>query len=533
MKLKILSLSLFVLSSTIFADGVKIPRNASEDVNGVMEKAYWDIWNEDVQKKIDADIEKNRKADACINVGQVAENSRVSVNQISHDFKFGAHIFNYNQLGDKVLNAKYKSLYGTLFNSATVPFYWSKFERIQNQPRHKTEYVDTQEFWQNCPNPKEQIYWRRPPTDEIIDYCISRDVRVHGHAIVWGNRGFGVPVWLFDSCMSGEEKTRYNQIVSRGMVEGVKNIREQYTKEYEKMSCKELEEKFPNFAKSLMKAFEDRIEYFASYYGDKIESWDLVNESLEEYADGFMNKDGLFCKCTRYGIMPADYTYKSFQKAQKCFPKNVKLNINENPYGPHRMDKYDDQVNDLIERGCKVDIVGWQMHIFLPKVCSDIAKGVPSDNPYYALHYKKLLPTQIWEDFKVMESTNRPIHMSEITISAPDNTHKGKMIQAVITRNLYRMWFSQKSAMGITWWNVVDDCGVVNEPTTSGLFSRTMEPKPAFYALNELINSEWKTNLELSPDAEGNIKFRGFKGRYRLSWKDVNGNEHFRYVNVN
>ena len=107
------------------------------------------------------------------------------------------------------------------------------------------------------------------------------------------------------------------------------------------------------------------------------------------------------------------------------------------------------------------------------------------------------------------------------------------MIQAVITRNLYRMWFSQKSAMGITWWNVVDDCGVVNEPTTSGLFSRTMEPKPAFYALNELINSEWKTNLELSPDAEGNIKFRGFKGRYRLSWKDVNGNEHFRYVNVN
>ena len=54
-----------------------------------------------------------------------------------------------------------------------------------------------------------------------------------------------------------------------------------------------------------------------------------------------------------------------------------------------------------------------------------------------------------------------------------------------------------------------------------------MEPKPAFYALNQLLNSEWKTRLELVPDADGNIKFRGFRGKYRISWTDSDGNEKF------
>ena len=43
---------------------VKIPRSAAEDTDKVMSEKYWSYWNDDVQKKIDADIEANRKADA-------------------------------------------------------------------------------------------------------------------------------------------------------------------------------------------------------------------------------------------------------------------------------------------------------------------------------------------------------------------------------------------------------------------------------------------------------------------------------------
>ena len=57
----------------------------------------------------------------------------------------------------------------------------------------------------------------------------------------------------------------------------------------------------------------------------------------------------------------------------------------------------------------------------------------------------------------------------------------------------------------------------------SGLFTRDMKPKPAFFAMNELINKEWKTNATMFADASGNISFRGFKGEYEISYTDKNG----------
>lgn len=52
-----------------------------------------------------------------------------------------------------------------------------------------------------------------------------------------------------------------------------------------------------------------------------------------------------------------------------------------------------------------------------------------------------------------------------------------------------------------------------------------MIPKPAYYALDVLINQEWKTNLTLKSGENGAVCFRGFKGKYRLSWKDQSGKE--------
>ena len=99
------------------------------------------------------------------------------------------------------------------------------------------------------------------------------------------------------------------------------------------------------------------------------------------------------------------------------------------------------------------------------------------------------------------------------------------MIQAVIAQNLYRLWFSIKPMIGITWWNVVDGCGYKGEPSVSGLFTRNMDPKPSFYALNNLINHEWKTNLTVKADKNGQIKFRGYKGNYKITWTDKSGNQ--------
>ena len=102
------------------------PKSAKEDKEKIMSEAYWNIWNPKVQAKIDKDIEQNRKANAIVGLQNVAAGSEVKIEQVSHDFVFGAHIFNYNQLGTPACNQKYKDVFGTLFNRATVAFYCNR-----------------------------------------------------------------------------------------------------------------------------------------------------------------------------------------------------------------------------------------------------------------------------------------------------------------------------------------------------------------------------------------------------------------------
>ncbi len=498
--------------------GVNVPKNAAEDTDKIMSQKYWDVWNPEVQKKIDEDIEANRKADATVNVGKIKDGTDVAIEQISHDFIFGAHIFNFDQLGDDALNAKYKSLYGSLFNSATVSFYWQKFEMQPNRPRFKSEYWDSAKYWNGIDSPKTQPHWRRPAPENVIRYCKEMGIRIHGHPLIWDNRSWHMPTWLFDSCLTDpkERELFLNEILEEFPVHANKSLPEKYKEAYKKLTPKQISEKFPVFAENLKKAFAKRITEIAQYYGDTVDSWDVVNESAGAYDRGKFAEGDKLMKA--WGLMPGDFTYEAFQVAQKNFPQSVKLNINDY----HMKPAYPKQVKELISRGCKIDIVGSQMHLFNPKESRAVSEGkIP----------EKINPDDVWRIMEMID-VGKPIHLSEITITAADTTDRGRMIQAIIARNMYRLWFSIKPMMGITWWNVVDDCGAPGEPSLSGLFTRGMNPKPAYYALDELINKEWKTNISAKPDADGNVKFRGFKGKYRISWTDADGSERFKIVHV-
>ena len=124
MKKAFLSITVLFLGLAAYAQD-SIPKSQKEDKDHVMSEAYWNIWNPKVQARIDADIDANRKADAVINLGDVPAGTELKIEQVSHDFIFGAHIFNFNQLGTHERNERYKELYGTLFNSASISFYWA------------------------------------------------------------------------------------------------------------------------------------------------------------------------------------------------------------------------------------------------------------------------------------------------------------------------------------------------------------------------------------------------------------------------
>jgi GH35 family endo-1,4-beta-xylanase len=468
-----------------------------------MSEAYWDLWNDEVQTQIDRDIEANRKSSACIKIEGLQAGTEVRVEQLAHDFVFGAHIFNYDQLGTDERNERYKELYGTLFNSATIGFYWKDFEPTEGKPRFQGEFRDSADYWNRIAEPKNEPHWRRPATDPVVEFCESKGIRLHGHTLTWGNGKWHTPPWIEDKFPSQYRTGDINHSM--------------FHDSFRDLSPEQLEALLPEFTAELNRLMARRIIDIALYYKGRIHSWDIVNESAMDVESGALTSHGGLCK-SRFGLMPGDHAYRSLKIAEGYFPDKVKLNINECVLSQ----AYVDQVNDLLARNCKVDIIGAQMHLFDPQVCRDIAAGKSQVRS----------PESVRETLARLSSIGRSIHLSEITISAPGTEYQDQVVQAVIARNLYRLWFSSQSVMGITWWNVVDECGAPGEPCYSGLFSRDMKPKPAYHALNQLINDEWKTKLTVKAAKDGLVEYRGFRGNYRLTWRDDSGEKQRRLVEL-
>ena len=59
-----------------------------------------------------------------------------------------------------------------------------------------------------------------------------------------------------------------------------------------------------------------------------------------------------------------------------------------------------------------------------------------------------------------------------------------------------------------------------------------MRPKPVYHVLDTLIHQEWTTRLTQAPDKNGELHFRGFKGRYRITWTDKKGHRHESFIHL-
>ena len=112
MKRLITPLFTLLLAVTVSAQEVRIPSRGSEDTNNVMSPEYWSIWSDEEQDRIDKDIDRYRKADAIFNIGKIKKGTTVKVEQTESEFVFGASAFNWNQLGTKEANARYRELFG-------------------------------------------------------------------------------------------------------------------------------------------------------------------------------------------------------------------------------------------------------------------------------------------------------------------------------------------------------------------------------------------------------------------------------------
>lgn len=232
-----------------------------------------------------------------------------------------------------------------------------------------------------------------------------------------------------------------------------------------------------------------------SLYGTKIPIWDVVNEAVSRHINV---------------PMPRDYVYRAFELANRLYPPGATLLINDvtslwtndrDEYSPYYL-----LISNLLARGARVDGIGLQFHFFSETLHQDVREG------------RTLTPDKFFRILDLYGRFGKPLHVTEITIPTLPATPEGEQVQAEMTRDFYRAWFSHPNVEAVTWWNLVDQTALPGEDKWGGgLVRRDFSEKPAYAALRKLIREEWNTRFNGVADSAGGVTFRGFHGKYRAT----------------
>lgn len=393
---------------------------------------YDQLWNDPkVNERIEKNIEKYRKGNALIKIidkdKKPLPNAKVTIQQLSHEFLFGCNLFALGQLKTPELNRKYETSFINLFNSATVPFYWGDLEPEEGKIRFKEGSSNV---------------WRRPPPDQLANWCHEHNIMPKGHALMYAKNMF-MPDWT--------ERNNSEAFLRQG---------------------------------------HKHMAGIAKRYDDTFPIWDVANEEIPRIRH-----------LDEWHKVPDDYLEWCFREAESLFPKNVKMLYNDGTEEVHKnIDEYKALFNRLIDKRIKVDGMGIQFHIY---------------NRPAMLEGKLYPPTELFYVYDQLSQLKLPLYITEITI--PGKGENGATLQGKIAENLYRLWFSTPYMAGITWWNLGDGTAFEEEnKAMGGLIDEEMNPKPAYQALDKLINHDWKTTEEINSNSIGKVSFRGFHGKYLI-----------------
>ena len=314
--------------------------------------------------------------------------------------------------------------------------------------------------------------YRRPPIDLCMEFCEQNGIEPREHALAYVSL---FPKWLND------------------------------------LSVPEIK-----------RELERRYQEISERYADKIPTIEVTNELLWE---------------SKYVAVPSiyeenDYLDFAFALAKKYFPKN-QLAINEAPMvwreNARTTDHYYAYTEAAMHRGNRIDAIGMQYHLFYKQ------------DEIYGKTRKHLSPEWLYRHMDLYARFGKPLQVTEITIPAFSNDPENEAVQAELIEWLYSIWFSHPAMEQIIYWNLVDGYAYVNDPAKikdsqgdmtigenvyyGGLFRFDMTPKPAFFAIQNLIKKKWHTDTSLVTDTEGRAKMRGFYGTYAFTVETENGIE--------
>lgn len=261
----------------------------------------------------------------------------------------------------------------------------------------------------------------------------------------------------------------------------------------------------PESHRELKILIEKRIAEIAERYGNAFEDMDVINEMISIYKNAYPGNDVRNLPITD----DPDHEEWAFRLAEKYFP-HTRLFWNEGGYESFSTPFYKGNrsfyymaLKENLTKGAPIQGIGMQFHCY--------SKPETADQELGSLCH----PLRLLEVFERYSDFGLPIHISEISVPSWSNDPEDEALQGELVKRLYKLWFSQKPVQGAVWWNLADGTAYKSENKLfAGLIRNDCSPKPAYQALDELINHEWRTNLDRTVDKR--LDFRGFYGDYEI-----------------
>lgn len=240
-------------------------------------------------------------------------------------------------------------------------------------------------------------------------------------------------------------------------------------------------------ADSVKTFFENHIRTIASRYEGKVQSWDVVNEALNE--DGTMRKSVFLDK------LGEDFVTEAFRLTQQAAPTTELYYNDYNNEQPKKRAGCIALIKKIQAAGVRIDGVGIQGHWHLGKVpLKDIEESILE---YSALGLKVMF-TEL--DIEVLERNFTGADVSQRVASNPAlNPYVNGLPDSVQQKladdyeNLFRLFLKHRDKITrVTFWGVDDGQSWLNGWPVRGrtnyplLFDRQFKPKPAFYKVVEL-----------------------------------------------
>jgi len=237
---------------------------------------------------------------------------------------------------------------------------------------------------------------------------------------------------------------------------------------------------------ALLKRMHDHIQTVVGRYKGKINSWDVVNEAL--------NEDGTLRQSQWEKIIGDDYILKAFQFAHEADP-NVQLNYNDyNLETPAKRKGAIELVKRLQAAGVPIAVVGNQAHLHLDGASAADEEATIMD---LAAAGVKVAITELdidvlpsaWghtADVSMKVDADKP-NLNPYPNGLPDN------VQQALTKryaDLFAVYWKHRDVVNrVTLWGVTDRESWLNNWPVRGrtsyplLFDRNGDPKPAFEAV--------------------------------------------------